>query len=176
MEERAWPTVLCENLAKPVFARDVVVLCPIEASPDLDGSDYELRAVERGLQGGDRADLAIATELFGERFGVAADVRQVVGDDVHETQVDVVFCERLAEQDVAHGFGAKGAAAGANQGNDDRLHAQSPIGSRPIPVHLSKGFSGQQRSQQGVLRTAAGLSCTCGKSIAAAADRTVSNA
>src|SRR2546430_14016270 len=38
------------------------------------------------------------------------------------------LCERLAKQDVTHGFGAKGKAAGANQGNDDRFHAQSPIG------------------------------------------------
>ena len=121
MEEGAWPTVLGKNLAEPIFARDEVVLCPIEASLDLDGSDDELRAVECSLHGRGRADLAIATELFGERFGVAANVRQIVGDDVHETQVEAVLCERLAEQDVTHGFGTKRAAAGANQGNDDRF-------------------------------------------------------
>jgi hypothetical protein len=49
-----------------------------------------------------------------------------------------VLCERLAEQDVTHGFGTKRAAAGANQGNDDRFHAQSPIGSGPIPF-VSRG-------------------------------------
>jgi hypothetical protein len=127
MEEGAWPAVLGENLAKTIFARDMIVLCPIEASPDLHGSDYKLRAVKRSLQVGGRTDLAIATEPFGKRFGVAADVGQIVGDDVHETQVDAVLCERLAEQDVTHGFGAKRAAAGANQSNDDRFHARSPI-------------------------------------------------
>src|SRR5262249_4780613 len=33
----------------------------------------------------------------------------------------------VAEQDITHGFGAKGAAAGANQSNDDRFHAQTPL-------------------------------------------------
>ena len=128
MEERPRPAVLGENLTETIFARDVVVLCPIKASLDLDCSDYKLRAVERGLQGSGRADLGAATELFAKRFGVAADVRQTVSDDVHETKVDAALCERLAKQDVTHGFGAKGKAAGANQGNDDRFHAQSPIG------------------------------------------------
>src|SRR5215469_4152573 len=73
MEERPWPAVLGENLTETIFARDVVVLCPIEASLDLDGGDYKLRTVERGLQRSGRADLGIATELFGKRFRVAAD-------------------------------------------------------------------------------------------------------
>src|SRR5215813_1884212 len=127
MEERPRPAVLGENLTETIFARDVVVLCPIKASLDLDCSDYKLRAVERGLQGSGRADLGAATELFGKRFGVAADFQQLVGDDVHETQVDAALCEHVAEQDITHGFGAKGAAAGANQSNDDRFHAQTPL-------------------------------------------------
>src|SRR5262245_9706852 len=123
MEERPWPAVLGENLTETIFARDVVVLCPIEASLDLDCGDYKLRTVERGLQRSGRADLGIATELFGKRFGVAADFQQLVGDDVHETQVDAALCEHVAEQDITHGFGAKGAAAR----NDDRFHAQTPL-------------------------------------------------
>src|SRR5258707_10957021 len=83
MEERAWPAILGENLAETIFAGDVVVLCPIEASVDLDGRDDKLCAVERSLQGSGRADLGIATELFGKRFGVAANVRQIVGEWTH---------------------------------------------------------------------------------------------
>jgi hypothetical protein len=74
-------------------------------------SSSQLRAVKRGLQGSGRADLGAATELFAKRFGVAADIRQTVSDDVHETKVDAALCERLAKQDVTHGFGAKGTAA-----------------------------------------------------------------
>jgi hypothetical protein len=136
MEEGAWPAVFGENLTETTFARDMVVLCPIEASLDLDGSDDKLRAVERGLQRSCCADLGLAIELFDKRFGVTADVRQIVGDNVHETQVDAALCERLAEQNITHGFRAERAAAGANQGNDDRFHASSPhIGSGPVPVH-----------------------------------------
>src|SRR6516164_7570385 len=67
MEERPWPAVLGENLTETIFARDVVVLCPIKASLDLDSCDCKLRTVERGLLGSGGADLELATELFGKR-------------------------------------------------------------------------------------------------------------
>ena len=60
VEERAWPAILGKDLAETVFARDVVVLRPIEVAPDLDRGDDELRALERGLERSRRADLRIA--------------------------------------------------------------------------------------------------------------------
>jgi len=122
MKERAWPAVLREDLAEAIFARDMKVLRPIEAAPDLDGSDDELRALQRRLQLCCGADIGAAAELVDQSSGVAADVRQIVRDNVHETQLDPPSCERFAEQDVANGFRAEGAAAGTKERNNERLH------------------------------------------------------
>src|SRR5262245_49774880 len=114
MKERARPAVLGEDLTETVLARNVEVLRPIEAAPELNCTDDELRAVQRSLERSRRTDLGGAAELFDERFGVAANVQEIVGEDIHETQLDVALRERLAEQHIAHGFRPERAAAGTD--------------------------------------------------------------
>jgi hypothetical protein len=91
MKERARSAVLGEDLPETVLARDVVVLRPIEIPLDLDGSHHELRVGERLLKGGGGADGDVAPELICQRLSIATDRRKTVGNDIHQTQLEMPF-------------------------------------------------------------------------------------